>query len=360
MASKKFLNTKNITVSLLKLFIFIVINVLFLLLINNKVNADDYYELPIEEKSCPESYYSELFGAGNNRCCIEPSYLSDRITGFTGDITTHIEDELGLVCDETDYRNFNFNDIRWADDKTGWDPFNGGLTCKYKMARGSDLIECRSGKNCLGCPKTEAIVDTRNICLGDECRSIMNVGSSGGNIVNVDVCVYNCKQEPQAPKKWCYNGTLQQYEPVSCSPSNNGGGGTNIDPQQTCGEMCYGEHDDHDMYWACMNCICQDSNATSTYFTGNVWTEIGCITPTQEGVTIAVMRVFFGIVTGFAVVRFIQAGIMLNTDDPEKIKEGKSIALSALAAIVMAGILPVLMNFVGIEIFDIGELFTFL
>jgi hypothetical protein len=112
------------------------------------------------------------------------------------------------------------------------------------------------------------------------------------------------------------------------------------------------------MHKSCCKCVCGDENCGGSDFTENVWTELGCIKATENGIIVAVMRVFIGVVTGLAVIRFIQAGIMLNTDDPEKIKEGKSIAISAVAAIVFGALIPIILNFVGIKILDIGAIFA--
>lgn len=125
----------------------------------------------------------------------------------------------------------------------------------------------------------------------------------------------------------------------------------------TCIEICEGEEGER--LTQCLVCVCDGDNYEGTKLSQNIWTELGCIEATLGGIIIAVMRVFFGVVTGLAIIRFIQAGFMLNTDDPEKIKEGKSIAVSAVAAIIFGAMIPILLNFVGLDILGIGELFTF-
>lgn len=90
----------------------------------------------------------------------------------------------------------------------------------------------------------------------------------------------------------------------------------------------------------------------------NVWTELGCITPTQEGVVAAVMRIFIGVVTAVAVLRFIQAGLMYNTDDVEQIKEARGIAVNAIVAIIFAAAVPIILNFIGVKIINIGQIFN--
>ena len=86
----------------------------------------------------------------------------------------------------------------------------------------------------------------------------------------------------------------------------------------SCSDYCEDEKGTG-QYEPCKACVCDGEDN----LTNNVWTEIGCITATEEGIIVAIMRVFFGVATSIAVLRFVQAAFMLNTDDPEKIKEGK-------------------------------------
>lgn len=144
---------------------------------------------------------------------------------------------------------------------------------------------------------------------------------------------------------WCETSC-----PTGTPPPNGGnggsGGGTGLDPiELSDAEKCEGDP--------------ESGSCTSCYGSGGVWTELGCIKATQYGVTVAVMRIFVGIVTGIAVVRFIQAGFMLNTDDPEQIKEGKSIAVSAIMALIFGGMIPLILHFLGVDVLGLGELGSF-
>ncbi|MBU0975522.1 MAG: hypothetical protein ABIE03_07840 [Patescibacteria group bacterium] len=134
----------------------------------------------------------------------------------------------------------------------------------------------------------------------------------------------------------------------------------------SCKEICQSEVGQNST--DCCNCVCGNSDCNcptgddgkddcSETYTGNVWTEVGCITPSDDGIVVAVMRVFVGIVTGLSVIRFIQAGYMMNTDDPEKMKEAKGIIGSAIAAIAFGVLIPIILNFVGIDILGIGKIF---
>jgi len=170
----------------------------------------------------------------------------------------------------------------------------------------------------------------------------------------------------------------------ACTSGTPPGSPTTVDdtaPLITCKDLCMGEgyyvdHDDDpttpevfkkgEQYSNCCMCVCDQTECTDDFEetirwkTGNIWTELGCINASEKGFVISMMRIFVGAVTGIALIRFIQAGIMLNTDDPEKIKEGKSIFISAVVAIFMSGLMPILLNFLGLDILGIGKLFSFI
>lgn len=209
-----------------------------------------------------------------------------------------------------------------------------------------------------------------NECEGDE--TVPQIGyvtycySLGEKNPNEGFCGCDCNNPDWSTKGFYPTYCLCTGDDPDPNPNGNGSGNNPPPIQLTCAEICDGERIDTDgdgetdqdgpHYSSCIGCICAGSS-DSTDFSGNVWTELGCITATQEGLTVAVMRIFIGIVTGIAVIRFIQAGIMLNTDDPEKIKEGKSIAMSAVAAVIFGALMPILLNFIGLDILGIGRIF---
>jgi hypothetical protein len=162
---------------------------------------------------------------------------------------------------------------------------------------------------------------------------------------------YDTADDPSCnDNKFCTGG-------CPASTDGDGDGGSSEVPTLTCEEICSGEEKGSDNYNYCISCICE-GEPSGTVTTGNVWTELGCIDATQNGIIISVMRIFVGVVTGLAIIRFIQAGFMLNTDDPEKIKEGKSIAVSAVVAIAFGALLIVIMNFIGINVLGIGKIIS--
>jgi hypothetical protein len=147
-----------------------------------------------------------------------------------------------------------------------------------------------------------------------------------------------------ASQDWSTLGWHSDKHPCTVGDPGTGDDGSEPGLPQTlsCDQICEGEDP------ACETC-CGD---------GGTWTEVGCITATQSGIIAAVMRIFIGIVTAIAVLRFIQAGIMFNTEDPDKIKEAKSIATSAVVALILAGTLPVILNFVlDVDVLGIGKIF---
>ena len=106
----------------------------------------------------------------------------------------------------------------------------------------------------------------------------------------------------------------------------------------------------------CVECICLNGNPAAVAQNNRVWTELGCISATTNGVILAITRIFVGIITAVVILRFIQAGFMMNTDDPEKIKEAKAIVVSAITALVFGVMIPIILNFIGIDVLGIGKI----
>jgi hypothetical protein len=164
------------------------------------------------------------------------------------------------------------------------------------------------------------------------------------------------------------------YCPTDCG-SVTGTGPTSLPvPIFSCQDLCKGEgivdtatgsFKPGEQYSSCCSCVCgvpdcpTDITVSHRFKTNNLWTEVGCINATEKGIVIAVMRIFLGVVTTIALFRFVQAAFMMNTDDPEKIKEGKSIFASAITAIFAAVLMPIVLNFMGIKILGdkIGAIF---
>ncbi|MBN2015421.1 hypothetical protein JW766_01175 [Candidatus Dojkabacteria bacterium] len=228
-----------------------------------------------------------------------------------------------------------------------------------------DFLTCAGTNKCMAgcqwgandcCPGTGFIWPWVNSCFsqGESMR-----------ITDVPTC-----PAPAGAEWWCGSSGWQDSDPTPPGPSP-GPGGSELPSTLTCEEVCRGE--DGEMNEACCLCVCSWKGENPTcacsadggeasvcnveMADGNIWTELGCINSSEKGIIIAVMRIFVGVVTALAVVRFIQAGIMLNTDDPEKIKEGKSIAVSAIAAVIFGAMIPILLNFIGLDILGIGEIF---
>jgi hypothetical protein len=238
--------------------------------------------------------------------------------------------------------------------------------------------------------------------LRDECNKDDCYYFAFGFANHQNLCFYNNTVKlDETPRRMCSNGSLKVVpntcgdgtcdttlnEKVTCPADCGGGGvpgsGTIFPTQPICEDMCkkkvsnaaggftYQDEDPKDPEYAdyvknCCSCVCvvdtvgphagePDPTCKGILSAVNVWTEIGCITSTQNGITVAAMRIFVGIVTGLSIVRFIQAGMMYNSDSPEKIKEARSIGLSALAALVFGVSLPIILNFIGIKVFGFTQ-----
>ena len=204
-------------------------------------------------------------------------------------------------------------------------------------------------------------------CAGDFCDSLSKCYYdkycySKGELLESNVCFTGTGTDSDKDTVLRYgdgecvtvtDGSDGWDECISSKPPSNGNGEQKEPEPMTCGQVCANEGD---MMGACEECICPGGNTGSIEQTNRVWTELGCISASSNGVILAVMRIFLGIVTGAVILRFIQAGFMMNTDDPEKIKEAKSIVVSAITALIFGAMIAIILNFIGINILDIGDI----
>ena len=89
---------------------------------------------------------------------------------------------------------------------------------------------------------------------------------------------------------------------------------------------------------------------------GKQWTALGCIDTGQQGTGIVtfLMQIFYGIGFTFIMVKFILAGIQLQSGDPEAIKEAKETFIAGFSALFVAGFGLILLRFIGFDILGIG------
>lgn len=105
------------------------------------------------------------------------------------------------------------------------------------------------------------------------------------------------------------------------------------------------------IYAACFNCI---KNNASPY--GNIWTGIGCIKGTEEGIANTLMRIIYGVGLVFILIRIIIAGYLIQFgSSPEQIKENKQAIVNAFIALIVGTGGVVIARYIGYDILGLGN-----
>lgn len=205
-----------------------------------------------------------------------------------------------------------------------------GYECNTYISGSGGIQNCNGGYPCDGNISHCHIVDVASECTYEA--------------IDQDQSKVVCIETPQTgsfPRIQCCD--INQPDEEDDGNDDNTGSG-NVRCDATC--EISGVLDEN-----CVNCMCSGG-----VFSGHVWTEIGCITPTQKGVVAAVLRIFIGVISAIVVIRFIQAGMLFNSDDPDKISEAKSIATSAIIALIFGAMIPIILNFIGVDILGLGQI----
>lgn len=97
------------------------------------------------------------------------------------------------------------------------------------------------------------------------------------------------------------------------------------------------------------------SECEDTCAQGELWTSIGCIKTSPEGIVEALFRIGAGVGGGFALL-FILWGsfqIAISTGDPERLKSGRQTILSAIIGLLTILFAATLLSFIGVEILQL-------
>ncbi len=126
---------------------------------------------------------------------------------------------------------------------------------------------------------------------------------------------------------------------------------------------CHGDID-------CINCVIRKpdgsrfgdeseaSNAVGNtrefIYTNNVYTAIGCVDTTQNGVIVRIIQIGIGIAGGLIIIRVGQAILLIQgADNPDKKKEGVEMITSAFVALLVIIFAAMGLKFLGVNVFRI-------
>ncbi len=101
----------------------------------------------------------------------------------------------------------------------------------------------------------------------------------------------------------------------------------------------------------CRECFAKNETGDSS--SAFVWSEIGCIDTSQNGFTVRIFQIGFGLYGGIVMVKVGMAALAMQDRDPAKIKEFKEVINAAVWALAaLAGAIPIL-QFLGINVLGI-------
>ncbi|MFQ5493452.1 MAG: hypothetical protein ACE5DX_04805 [Candidatus Dojkabacteria bacterium] len=113
-------------------------------------------------------------------------------------------------------------------------------------------------------------------------------------------------------------------------------------------EGCFGIEEEAELA-ACQTCLENNSGGT----VGFVWTGLGCVDTTRDGLITRIFQIGVGLIGGIMIVMFIAAAFKMQTDNPEEIREAREMITSAIIALIILIGAVVILRFLGINVLGI-------
>lgn len=100
---------------------------------------------------------------------------------------------------------------------------------------------------------------------------------------------------------------------------------------------------------ACVACLSRN-DADPNNIKNFVYTSIGCVDTSRDGVITRVFQIGIGVIGGFAIIQVIRAGYIMQRRDPSSVQEAREMIMSVIYAIFMLVGAIVILRFVGVNI----------
>jgi len=94
-------------------------------------------------------------------------------------------------------------------------------------------------------------------------------------------------------------------------------------------------------------------NSGDYVYTNNIYTAIGCVDTSQEGVVVRMIQIGLGVSGGIVLIKIGSAVGMLQSGNPSKIQEGKEIMTTAIVALLIIVFAGLGVRFLGINILGV-------
>jgi len=88
----------------------------------------------------------------------------------------------------------------------------------------------------------------------------------------------------------------------------------------------------------------------------NLWTGVGCMEASINGLITTIIRIFYGIITAIMLLKIIIAGYKYYGGDPEQLKDSKAEIFSAIGAAFALTLGIIALRYIGIDILGLGEI----
>lgn len=86
----------------------------------------------------------------------------------------------------------------------------------------------------------------------------------------------------------------------------------------------------------------------------NLWTGVGCMEASLNGIITTIIRIFYGIITALMLIKIIIAGYKYYGGDPEQLKDSKAEIFSAIGAAFALTLGIIALRYIGIDILGLG------
>lgn len=181
-----------------------------------------------------------------------------------------------------------------------------------------------------------------------------SMGSRNGGLEQLICCVekensMGTSKSTDSCTQATINSPIGKGGQFSPAPKNNL---SDRDITNICTEDANGNNNVLKECTACFNKVNAKGLLTSQ------WTALGCIDPGEQGSGLVgtIMQIFYGVGFTFIIIKFILAGIQLQSGDAEAIKEAKETFISGFSALFVAGFGLILLRYIGFDILGIGNI----
>ncbi|KXK26790.1 MAG: hypothetical protein TR69_WS6001000811 [candidate division WS6 bacterium OLB20] len=202
-----------------------------------------------------------------------------------------------------------------------------GLEGSNHLIETETLWWCGGGGNC-------------RVLNGDRMNPAETFESESACEANGAYCINNNELDPNDATRRCVDGNLVDASaPIDPDAGELSKGCDNI-PEENAEERTQ-----------CRACVARNLDEADEGFF--VWNALGCWDVSLNGIVTRLFQIGIGIIGGVMILRFIQAAIMMQTDNPEQIREAKEIVSSAIIALIVLLGAVVILRFLGINVLGI-------